>query len=116
MTLGEMQRLFMKLLPRLIDKIYEDGYECSGGDLWSNPEYKAHKVNSNHYIRLAIDLNLFKDGAYLTGAIAHKPFGEFWEGLHEFCFWGGNWDKDHIPFEKGESDGNHYSLIFRGRK
>lgn len=28
MTLGEKQRLFMKLLPRLIDRIYEAGYEC----------------------------------------------------------------------------------------
>lgn len=104
MTLGEMQRLFMKLLPRLIDKIYMDGYECSGGDLWSKPGYKAHKVDSNHYDRLAIDINLFKDGVYLTDTMAHKPFGEFWESLHPLCKWGGNW-----------KDGNHYSLINGGR-
>lgn len=115
MTQGDAQRLFAKLIPRLIDKIYESGYEVSLGDAWSKPEYKAHKVNSNHYIRLAIDLNLFKDGAYLTGSEAHRQFGKFWESLHELCHWGGNWDKDNTPFEKGESDANHYSIIFEGR-
>lgn len=104
MTLREKQSLFMKLLPRLIDKIYEAGYECTGGDLWSKPEYKAHKPNSNHYIRLAIDLNLFKDGVYLTDTMAHQPFGEFWESLYPLCKWGGRF-----------KDGNHYSLEHNGR-
>jgi len=104
MTLGEKQRLFMKLLPRLIDKIYEEEYECSGGDLWSKEEYKAHKKNSCHYIRLADDLNLFKDGIYLTDTLAHKPFGEFWESLHPLCRWGGRFN-----------DGNHYSIEHEGR-
>ena len=115
MTLGEKQKLFMSLLPRLIDEIYKQGFECTGGDLWSKAEYKAHKVNSNHHIRLAIDLNLFKDGTFLTDAMAHKPFGEFWETLHPLCRWGGNWDKDGTPFEKGEFDANHYSIEHEGR-
>lgn len=103
-AIGNLQRLFMKLLPRLIDKIYTEGYECSGGDLWAKPEYKVHKVNSNHYDRIAIDLNLFKDGAYLTDSLFHKPFGEFWESLHPLCRWGGRFN-----------DGNHYSLQYKGR-
>lgn len=115
MTLREEQSLFIKLLSQLINKIYEEGYESTGGDLWSKPEYKAHRKNSCHYIRLAIDLNLFKDGAYLMDSMAHKPFGEFWESLHPDCRWGGNWDKDNNPFEFGENDGNHYSLEHEGR-
>ena len=105
MTLRELQSLLLKLLPRLIDKIYESGYEVTGGDLWSKPKYKAHKVNSNHYIRLAIDLNLFKDGEYLQDTTAHKPFGEYWESLDPLCRWGGRY-----------KDGNHYSLIYKERQ
>jgi len=111
MTLRELQSLLLKLLPRLIDKIYESGYEVTGGDLWSKPEYKAHKVNSNHYIRLAIDLNLFKDGEYLQDTMAHKPFGEYWESLHPLCRWGG---RINPKTKKSYGDGNHYALEHLG--
>lgn len=115
MSLGKKQRLFVSLIPKLINFIYESGYEATIGDAWSKPEYKAHKVNSNHYNRLAIDLNLFKNGTYLTKTEAHLPFGKFWESLHPLCRWGGNWDKDNNPFEFGETDGNHYSFEYEGR-
>lgn len=115
MTLGQKQRLFAKLVPILIDRIYECGYEVSYGDTWSKPEYKAHRKNSCHYIRLAIDLNLFKDGTFLTQSGSHLPFGMFWESLHPLCRWGGDWDKDDNPFEFGENDGNHYSFEHEGR-
>jgi len=99
MTLREKQNLFMRLLPRLLDKIHET-YNTSGGDLWSKPEFKAHKIDSNHYQRLAIDINLFtKEGAYLTTTEVHRPFGEFWESLHPLCRWGGRF-----------KDGNHYEI------
>lgn len=94
----------MKLLPRLIDKVYESGYELTGGDLWSKPEYKVHKLNSEHYVRCAIDLNLFKDGEYLMTTADHKPFGEFWETLHPNCRWGGRYN-----------DGNHFELLDKPR-
>jgi hypothetical protein len=104
MTLREEQNLFMQLLPKLINKINET-HLCSGGDLCSKPEYGAHKKNSCHFIRLAIDINLFtKDGAYLIDTMAHKPFGDFWESLHPLCRWGGRFN-----------DGNHYSLEYEGR-
>ncbi len=96
MTLGDKQKLFAKLIPRLIDYIYSQGYECTFGDFWAKT---GHKENSNHYIRLAGDINLFKDGAYLTDTMAHEPFGKFWESLHPLCRWGGKW-----------KDGNHYEI------
>ena len=102
MTLRETQSLFMRLLPRLLDKINET-HDCTGGDLYAQ---MGHKQNSNHYIRLAIDINLFtKEGAYLTDSMAHQPFGEFWESLHPLCRWGGRF-----------KDGNHYALEYGGRK
>ncbi len=105
MTLREKQNLFMQLLPRLLDKINET-HLCTGGDLWSKPGYKAHMTNSVHYIRLAIDINLFtKEGTYITDSLIHQPFGEFWEGLNPLCRWGGRF-----------KDGNHYSIEHEGRK
>jgi hypothetical protein len=60
---------------------------------------------SVHKLKLANDINLFKDGMYLTKTEDHKVFGEYWESLHPLCRWGGRWN-----------DGNHYSLEHEGKK
>jgi hypothetical protein len=57
---------------------------------------------------LAIDINLFKDGAYLSASEDHKPIGDWWVQQHELCRWGGNFS--------GLKDGNHYSMEFNGVK
>ncbi|GBU21090.1 hypothetical protein R80B4_00979 [Fibrobacteres bacterium R8-0-B4] len=103
MTLNEKQFKFMEMAGKLIAFAYAQGYTLSGGDLWSKPEYKAHTEKSCHYVRLAIDLNLFKDGKYLTKTADHKPLGEYWESL------GGSWGGRF-------GDGNHYSLEHEGRR
>ncbi len=107
MTLGERQRLFMRLLPKLLTYAYEVGYELTLGDGYRDPRvHGAMGVkmgyghpNSNHKNRLAIDLNLFKDGTFLQTSGDHQPLGEFWEKLHPLCRWGGRFN-----------DGNHYSI------
>ena len=58
---------------------------------------------SNHKVRLALDLNLFKDGRYLSATSDHEPLGEYWESIGGA--WGGRFD-----------DGNHYSLEHEGHK
>jgi len=78
----------------LILYAYELGYELTFGDAWA---HDGHKDGSFHYKRLAIDLNLFKDGKYLTATGDHHELGKFWENIGGT--WGGRWD-----------DGNHYSL------
>lgn len=111
MTLGAMQRKFARLVPRLIDKAHELGYEVTLGDAFRDPrvfgavgEKKGYgHSRSAHKQRLAIDLNLFKDGKFLESSEAHKPLGEWWEALDPDCRWGGRF-----------SDGNHYSLEFNG--
>ena len=112
MTLGDKQRLFMTLLPRLLDYIHEQGYECTQGDAYRDPrvfgdvgEKKGYgKSFSLHKERLAKDINLFKDGVYLTETEDHRFAGEYWESLHPLCVWGGHFD-----------DGNHYSIEHEGR-
>ena len=73
MTLSESQRLFARRMPRLIDYINDNGYECTLGDAFRDPRSHGHMGEyiaygrrwSAHKQRLAIDLNLFLDGKYL---------------------------------------------------
>lgn len=60
---------------------------------------------SVHRQRLAIDLNLFRDGVFLTDFKDYEPFGVFWESLHDLCRWGGRF-----------GDGDHFSLEHEGVK
>jgi hypothetical protein len=113
MTLGEKQRLFTRLVGKLIEFAYANGYELTFGDAYRSPEQAklnaaAGKgiVNSLHCERLAIDLNLFRHGQYLTASEDYKPLGEFWETLGEDCAWGGRFSKP---------DGNHFSIKHAGR-
>ena len=107
-TLGEQQRLFAKLVGQLLQYIYEHGYECTLDWAYRPPEIAAQYqvsgkgiANSLHCKRLAIDLNLFKDGQWLSKSNDHTPIGEWWESLHPLARWGGRWQ-----------DGNHYSLEY----
>ena len=99
-TLRSKQSLFALLVALLIQKAYESGYEVTFGDAWARD---GHSEGSLHYIRLAIDLNLFKDGEYLDQGDDHQYLGEYWESLGGS--WGGRW-----------GDGNHYSMEHEGRK
>lgn len=92
--------LFTSLVPLLIQRMISSGYTPLLGK-----DGLKHMKNSLHYSRLAVDINLFKDGKYLTSTEDHLQFGEFWESLHGDCRWGGRF-----------SDGNHYSVTYQGRK
>lgn len=107
MSLRKKQSKFAYLVSLLIQKIYENGYEVTLGEAWRHPEtakYMARTgkgvVNSYHTKKLAIDLNLFKDGKYLTSTEDHRQFGEYWKSLDPECTWGGDFKN---------SDSNHYS-------
>lgn len=119
MKLGEKQRLFMKLLPRLIDKANELYGGCTLGDGYRDPRVHGAPgvklgyghAKSGHKLRLAIDINLFRDidgdGVldYLELTEHHRALGEWWEKQHPLCRWGGRF-----------FDGNHYSLEHEGVK
>lgn len=94
MKLSEKQQKFALYASILIQYIYSQGYAVTFSDFYANT---GHKMGSKHYKRLAMDLNLFKDGKYLIETSDHEPFGIFWESLDDECVWGGNWN-----------DGNHY--------
>jgi len=111
MTLGDKQRLFSLNLALLTVWAYENGFEVTQGDGYRDPrvfgdlgEKKGygHK-DSAHKMRLAHDLNLFKDGEYLSSTESHKPLGDYWKTLHPLNCWGGDFN-----------DGNHYSMKHNG--
>ena len=107
MTLGQKQRLFAQLIGKLIARAYRTGYELSLGDAHRSV-IEATRLGfprSLHTAKLAIDLNLFRDGRYLKSTEAHRSLGEWWEKQHQLCRWGGRF-----------GDGNHYSLEHGGRK
>lgn len=99
MTLRQKQSKFVRMVALLIQFAYEQGYELTFGEAWAQPEDHHHSANSFHYKRLAIDLNLFKEGKYLSSTEAHKALGEFWKSI------GGSWGGDF-----SNPDGNHYSF------
>lgn len=113
MTLGQKQRLFSKLVAQLILWAYDQGYEVTTGDFFRDPrvhgaigEKKSYShPKSCHKLKLAGDLNLFKDGKYLDETEDHRPLGEKWESMHPLCCWGGHFN-----------DGNHYSLKHEGMR
>lgn len=115
MTLLEKQQKFALLIARLIQTANNYGYEVTLGEAWRSPETAAAYAkqgkgikNSLHCQRLAIDLNLFKYGKFLTGTEDYRWLGEQWELLsyNEIeCCWGGRF-----------GDGNHFSIRNNGIK
>lgn len=108
MSLREKQSKFALLVSHLIQYIYDQGYEVTLGEAWRHPKTAdyLHSVgkgvkNSYHEQKLAIDLNLFKDGVYLSSTEDHEQFGRYWESLDPECTWGGDFKR---------KDGNHYSM------
>jgi len=109
MSLRENQSRFALNVAFLILEAEKLGYEVTLGDSFRDPrvfgkvgEKKgySHK-NSTHKSRLAIDLNLFKDGRYITDSEGHDKLHDFWV---DKC--GGS------PMIKG--DPNHYSYKHNG--
>ena len=105
MKLGKKQELFSRLMIKLYQKAFDLGYEIRTGHVMRCKECYTGRKYSNHKLKLAVDLNLFKDGDFLTSTEDHRELGEYWESLHELCSWGGHFN-----------DGNHYSLKHNGRR
>ena len=100
MTLGEKQRKFTLMVATLIAWAYENGYELTFGDAYRDPRTKYGHPKSLHRSRLAVDLNLFIGGKYITDGTGHDKLHDMWDRL------GGS---ERIP-----NDLNHYSLTNAG--
>lgn len=99
------------MIAQLICKGYELGYEITLGDAYRDPRVfgmmgvqKGYgQASSCHKLRLAIDLNLFKNGKFLETTEDHQELGDWWESIGGS--WGGRFN-----------DANHYSLDHDGHR
>lgn len=98
MTLSEKQQVFSVCVAKLILFANGAGYKITFGDALAKG---GHIAGSYHYKGLAVDLNLFKNGEYLTKTEDHSFLGEYWKSLNPLCTWGGDFKR---------KDGNHYSF------
>ena len=102
MTYGDKRRLFSRLFAELILWAVEQGYEVAIEDVKA---HDGHMRNSLHYLGLAGDLNLYREGKWLSKTVDHTPLGNKWQSMHPLCRWGGTF-----------GDGNHYSITHGGRQ
>lgn len=132
MTLGERQELFMRLLPRLIDKAHDLGFEIRGGDLFRDPrlhgEYSQKSLMQElKRILGSLALRLLKQKGYkhygsktsehknkcaIDLNLRHPDTGMVWstEGHKELGKW---WEEQHTMCRWGGrfNDGNHYEVL-----
>ena len=87
MTLRQKQSIFAERIATLILLAKSKGYEVTFGDAYRDPrvhgefgEKKGYSHSrSTHKVRLAVDLNLFKDGQlYPEG---HQELHDIWDML-----------------------------------
>lgn len=109
MTLRQEQSAFATDLMRLFVWMHDKGYEWTFGEAFRTAEQQAiymktgrsKTMNSYHLRRLAIDLNVFRDGRLLATKEEMQPIGDAWEQMGSRNKWGGNWKFLDIPhFER----------------
>jgi len=102
----DLQCKFARMVAKLIFKALELGLQVTLGEAW-RPDWVAKQYAargegvypSYHTSRLAIDINLFRDGVLLTASEDYRPLGEWWETIGGT--WGGRFR---------HPDGDHFSL------
>lgn len=108
MTLVQTQQQFTVHVSMLIAYIAGVGYGVTFGEAWRTDEQqaiyrqsgKSKAARSRHQDRLAVDLNLFADGVYLTDRDSYKTAAEFWISLHPDNVAGYSWGWDANHFER----------------
>lgn len=104
------QHAFAQDVAKLLQWLGANGFMVTLGEAWRTPEQQAIYVStkksttmkSKHLERLAIDLNIFKDGKWLVDYESLKEIGEVWKRLSPSNVWGGDWKtfKDLPHFER----------------
>lgn len=118
-ALFKKQCIFSELIARLIWEVRDLGFLVTLGEAWRSPETAALMAkekkgiaNSLHCLRLAQDLNVFKeDGTELISVDDYRPIGTLWKSystLSDVVAWGG----DFLP----SPDADHFSMPFNGYK
>ena len=108
-TLNKKQSVFLQNVAKLITWAEANGFTLTGGELYRTDEQqdiyvrsgKSKTKRSKHQDRLAIDLNLFIDGKYITDTALYKPLAEYWKSLNSnnICGYDWGWDGGHFEMD-----------------
>ncbi len=112
MSLFEKQQVFSHAVGMLLCYAHQEGYGLTLGDSYRDPRVFGKlgvregygSANSNHKLRLAIDVNLFINGEYIKDS-DHQV----WIELHDFFEALGG-----APIIIG--DANHFSFMHYGAR
>lgn len=114
MILGDRQKLFAKYFGQFLVWLNQNGYEVTINEVLRsqaqaqlNAASGAGISNTLHLLKLAGDLNIFRNGKFLTTVEELRPVGEQWKSYNIDCCWGGDFHKP---------DADHYSLSYQGVK
>ena len=104
------QQQFSKMLSQFLIWLFANDYEVTFGEVKRTKEQAEENASKNigilkslHLISLAVDLNLFKNGQFLTDPNDYQLAGEYWESI------GGSWGG---RFKNVDAD--HFSLAYNG--
>ena len=112
LSLLQKQQIFAEASARLIVWIRQQGWAVTLGEGYDD-DNKGHMKGSLHYVRLALDLNLFVGGTYEGDVYegghyiadgshpAWRAIGAKWKSMRPEFAWGGD-------FASGDS--NHISI------
>jgi hypothetical protein len=86
LNLLEKQKVFSKTLAKFLNDLFLRGYDVTMGECYRPPEmadiYASQGrgvKNSNHCIKLAVDLNIFYQGTFLTSKEILEIPGKLWK-------------------------------------
>ncbi len=115
MTLIEKQQKFVELISKFELELISQGYGITDGEAWRSPETcelyakEGRGISKSlHTLRLARDINLFKDGMLLNTFRDYMPAGLLWESYSTqdyVCAWGGRFLRQDVY---------HFSLAHNG--
>lgn len=127
MSLREKQSVFALNFAKLVQYAYSIGYEITYGEglRTKSQQYlyfegfdiekigaslklykstrRSKTMNSKHLLKLAHDINLFKNGQIQTDAEAFKPLAKYWKSLHPANESGYDWGWDLGHFQMNEN-------------
>jgi len=117
LTLLQKQQAFAKTLSRFLNDLFLRGYDVTMGECYRPPEMAEIYAsqgrgvkNSVHCIKLAVDLNIFYQGKFLTTKEDLEIPGKLWKAyttdIIKTC-WGGDFEN---------TDANHFSFLHNGVK
>lgn len=107
--MSALEERFAQDAATLIQQAALLGYTVTLGEAFRTPLQAAADAaagtgisHSLHTQRLAIDLNFFKNGVWVTDGSELADVGAWWKSLGPDHYWGGDF--------KSNSDGNHFSI------